>query len=69
MGKKISGWMKANAKFRPLCAKALNIKLFKKLTPTQKKRVNSCIARKARAAGMKVEIPDPQKGRLWVPWK
>lgn len=66
---KVTSWMKANSKFRPDCSRKLGIKLFKKLTPAEKKRMNSCIAREARAAGMKVEIPDPRKGVLWTPWK
>lgn len=66
---KVTGWMKANSKFRPVCSKALGIKLFKRLTPTQKKRMNNCIAKKARAAGMKVEVPDPRRDILWSPWK
>jgi len=65
----VTGWMKASSKFRHGCSKALGIKLFKKLTPTQKKRMNNCIAKKARAVGMKVEAPDPRRGVLWSPWK
>lgn len=66
---KVTGWAKANSQFRSPCSKKLKIKLFKKLTPAQKKRMNTCIARKARAAGMKVEVPDPRKGILWSPWR
>lgn len=54
MARKISPVMKAHLKFGYGCAKAAGVKPFKKRTPAQKKAVNACVMKKARAAGMKI---------------